>query len=652
MLKYSRLTHFASQLPAFRSRRLVAASCLIGLIAAWGMCNAYVQERMRTQRLQAELLQQQRATEAAGNLAKQLKELENELLHYKGPHSHTGFQLRSLTGNGEAWHWRNDGAVTPLSQESGLPDHATQLISRQAFRSALASGHLIFLAPTASPQHDSPLYFAWSSCAQGQCQDRIVGLLSPGQSESNLTMSGRETLEVRTVSGQVLSRKSFPPPRSESVPPGWISLLLPGLRDAQPVLQTQAALPGYPLQLEMHRVLGWAELLPAELYWLPLIGLAITFCFFAWTYRLYVRMGDVVHRFRDLEQSQQLLSASNKTLRERLRKLTASQRDLQTLLDTVQVGVLILDGVHWRIQASNQRAGELFGQHARNLNGQSADTLFDQEIEHLLCRQRIGQNLAINDCELRLKRINGETFWALLSMRGLFFNGQPAVGMSVIDISERIAHAEQLREEKRETERVLQQLQSVQQELLLLATQDDLTGVANRRHFTHSAESLLQEAMTTQRPLSLVMLDIDYFKQVNDTHGHDAGDAILAQTLTLCQSLIRQGDLLGRLGGEEFALLLPDTDEVSAFEIAERIRIQIATQPFRVGDSILYITVSLGTSSWLPNEETTSLASLLKAADLALYQAKSEGRNRTFTSRALSTTLPYPNSRRFSAHEC
>jgi len=363
------------------------------------------------------------------------------------------------------------------------------------------------------------------------------------------------------------------------------------------------------------------------------------------------RLREAKGRLGQQEQNYQQIVTSNNKLRERLRKLTASQRDMQTLLDTVQVGVIIMDAAHWQIRASNQRAGELFGLEANELVGQSAEKLFLEKKDQLLCGRLIGQNIPITDCELRLNRADGNSFWAMLSMRGLFFNGQPAVGMSVVDISDRIAHTEQLREEKQETERVLQQLQGVQQELFQLATHDDLTGVANRRHFTNNAEAALAHAQQHGQPLSVVMLDIDYFKQVNDTRGHDAGDAILMQTLARCKELIRQSDLLGRLGGEEFALLLPNTDELTALIIAERLRSQVATQPFQVGMAPIHITVSLGTASWLPGEAPISFSKLLKAADTALYRAKYEGRNRAFCARSLHHSEDYPNARLLSAPE-
>jgi diguanylate cyclase (GGDEF)-like protein/PAS domain S-box-containing protein len=408
-------------------------------------------------------------------------------------------------------------------------------------------------------------------------------------------------------------------------------------------LRKPLAISAYSLLALLAVCLAWSHGTAEALNrWFPLLALLIGSMLILHIRQLTRRYQNTQQRFEQLEQNYQLLDASNNTLRDRLRKLTASQRDLQTLLDTIQVGVLIVDGTRWQIRAVNQRAGELFGWDSNDLVGLAAQRLFERDSEYQMCRRLIGQNMPISDCEVLLKRSDGEAIWTMLSMCSLVFNGQRAVGMSVVDISERIAHSEQLSEEKRETERVLQQLQSVQQELLQLATHDDLTGVANRRHFNASAEQALLSAVENKRPLSLIMLDVDYFKKVNDTRGHDAGDAVLKQTLGLCQTLIRQGDLLGRMGGEEFALLLPDCDEITALEIAERIRCQISQHPFHIGDGFLHITLSLGVANWRPDTLPPTLAELLKTADLALYQAKADGRNRTMCAPNLPTGCLFP----------
>lgn len=643
----------ANPQPATRSRLLALAACLVGVIAAWGLCNAYLQQLVRAQRLQSELSLQQQTGALAGVLAKQLSQIDATLAeHGKPPSSAMLAGLQGLVQAGP-WRLREDGKVLPLGASSGLPDDATVRLGLDALAVLPAKASLFFLQPANGRMNDHPLYFAKPYCPQQPCRELIIGVLNP----ELLTLQAAQNKNVLRLTDhqqRQLSRRSIA--RQDASPaqlPRWLALLAPGLRQAlgEPELLAESPVPGFPLHLQIQQYPASTQLLPPEFYWLPLAALALALFFASWAYRVFLRLSDSEQRFAQQEQSHQLVVASNNTLRERLRKLTASQRDLQTLLDTVQVGVIIMDAAHWQIRASNQRAGELFGWEANDLVGHSAEKLFVEEKDQQLCRRLIGQNIPITDCELRLTHSNGQGFWAMVSMRGLFFNGQPAVGMSVVDISDRIAHAEQLRGEKQETERVLQQLQSVQHELMQLATHDDLTGVANRRHFTNNAEMALQQAQDSGQALSVIMLDIDYFKQVNDTRGHDAGDAILKQTLMLCQGLIRQCDLLGRLGGEEFALLLPDTNEVTALEIAERMRSQVAAHPFHISESFVHITVSLGTASWLPGEAPLSFSALLKAADVALYQAKFEGRNRAFCSRSLHISEGYPNAGLLSAHE-
>lgn len=627
------------------------AGCLLGLLAVWGLGNLYLQQLVAAQRLQISTTLQHQTIAQAGILANRLAQIEDTLAAHASAVS--GHSLPRLADAG-AWRLHRDGKLLPLGQNSGLPDQASLRVWLDAFARQPAKPQLSFLPAANNRAEQQVLYFAWPACAQPPCGELFLGGLGPALITPQQSAHSKTVFQLTDQHGRLAARYSFARQSLAPAPlPGWLALLAPGLQQAvgEPQLAAEADLPGYGLRLQVQLSPASSQLLPPEQLWLTVAAWGAALLLFGWIYRQSGRLRHAEQRILQQEQNHQLVIASNNTLRERLRKLTSSQRDLQTLLDTVQVGVVIMDAAHWQIRACNQKAGELFGWEANDLIGQNAEKLFLDEKDQQLCRRLIGQNIPINDCELRLTHTGGGSFWAMLSMRGLFFNGQPAVGMSVVDITDRIAHAEQLREEKQETERVLQQLQSVQHELLQLATYDDLTGVANRRHFTNNAEAALLQAQQAGQPCSVVMLDIDYFKQVNDTRGHDAGDAILKQTLALCTNLIRHSDLLGRLGGEEFALLLPETDQVTALEIAERLRSQVAAHPFHVGASFLHITVSLGSASWLPGEAPIGFSALLKAADTALYHAKYEGRNRAFCARALHDIEYYPNARQLSAPE-
>ena len=161
-----------------------------------------------------------------------------------------------------------------------------------------------------------------------------------------------------------------------------------------------------------------------------------------------------------------------------------------------------------------------------------------------------------------------------------------------------------------------------------LASKDPLTGVANRRRFDETLARSLLHARRTRTPLAVIMLDLDHFKTVNDVYGHPEGDRVLRQSVERWLSAIRAIDLLARMGGEEFAVILPGADARRAKEIGERLRQRLEQRPFQVrrGTVQLPVTVSVGVAV-APRGERTP-AGLLSLADAALYAAKRAGRNR------------------------
>lgn len=167
----------------------------------------------------------------------------------------------------------------------------------------------------------------------------------------------------------------------------------------------------------------------------------------------------------------------------------------------------------------------------------------------------------------------------------------------------------------------------LEEELRRQAHIDYLTGVYNRRHFMEHAEQELRRASRYGNALSLLMLDIDHFKQINDRYGHKMGDTVLKTLADLCHNTLREVDILGRLGGEEFAVLLPETDQPSAIDAAERLRdtLNHARIPLAEGLPVTF-SVSIGVASMSSPDDNIDV--LLNMADKALYQAKDEGRNR------------------------
>jgi len=161
------------------------------------------------------------------------------------------------------------------------------------------------------------------------------------------------------------------------------------------------------------------------------------------------------------------------------------------------------------------------------------------------------------------------------------------------------------------------------------ARTDDLTRLANRRAFVEQGRNAMEQSRRYDRPLSLVMFDIDHFKQINDTRGHAAGDEVLRKVAALAAGVARASDTAGRLGGEEFGVLLPETTLADATSFAERLRQGVAAQVISFEGVEMHVSCSFGVADAGP--QTTTLDGLMGRADDALYQAKEQGRNRVVT---------------------
>ncbi|MBV1776522.1 diguanylate cyclase [Burkholderiaceae bacterium DAT-1] len=160
----------------------------------------------------------------------------------------------------------------------------------------------------------------------------------------------------------------------------------------------------------------------------------------------------------------------------------------------------------------------------------------------------------------------------------------------------------------------------------ILAHTDELTGVANRRQIMAGAEQHFRRAREHREQLSLLMLDVDFFKQINDQFGHESGDQALISVAQTAQAALRHGDLLGRTGGEEFLVILPLADTRQAASVAERIRSIIARTPLKIGEEAHQVTISIGVASLEIDDH--SVTDIVRRADHALYRAKNSGRNR------------------------
>jgi diguanylate cyclase (GGDEF)-like protein/PAS domain S-box-containing protein len=203
-------------------------------------------------------------------------------------------------------------------------------------------------------------------------------------------------------------------------------------------------------------------------------------------------------------------------------------------------------------------------------------------------------------------RKNGEIFPVQLTVTPMHENGQ-IVGVEAVfqDIAQR---------------------KEMEQELIRLATTDSLTGMANRRHFIEQMDIELAHFVRFKQPAAFLMVDIDHFKSVNDTYGHATGDFVLRHFAELARQRLRRVDLLGRLGGEEFGMLLPGTDAEGAKLFAERFRNYVADTPAQSGEGPIPFTISIGIAIF--ESKDTATDGIMARADMALYRAKADGRNR------------------------
>jgi diguanylate cyclase (GGDEF)-like protein len=232
----------------------------------------------------------------------------------------------------------------------------------------------------------------------------------------------------------------------------------------------------------------------------------------------------------------------------------------------------------------------------------------------------------------------------LVSLHLIFYRGQLTdlwLGLSFIPFafflvatariySSNLNSARRLHLEK---ETLVKQLQEkiesqfeLEKELRYLSTVDSLTGCANRHHFVNESQSAFNRFQRYNRGLSIVVIDLDHFKQINDQYGHKVGDIVLVEFSKLCLGMLRSVDLFARVGGEEFCLLLEETDKAHTIEIANRIREMVAQMIVEISqDKIVQITCSIGCSMAKESDANIDIAYI--RADRALYRAKANGRN-------------------------
>lgn len=243
---------------------------------------------------------------------------------------------------------------------------------------------------------------------------------------------------------------------------------------------------------------------------------------------------------------------------------------------------------------------------------------FSRQITHPLSElASIAGEMAEGDLTLRTRQVGQDEIGRL----GQAFN-QMAGRIEARDVRLRELSANQERTIAERTAELRRQNTALEE----LATTDPLTQVNNRRHFFDLAPIEMNRARRSGHPVSVVILDADNFKQINDTYGHQAGDQILVGLVQICKANLRNTDVFARYGGEEFVVLMPETGCEAASQIAERLRSAVAETPVLYQDHSIRLTISLGLACW-GGEGALEFDALLAHADQALYQSKQNGRN-------------------------
>lgn len=295
--------------------------------------------------------------------------------------------------------------------------------------------------------------------------------------------------------------------------------------------------------------------------------------------------------------------------------LQASERKVRAMSEAMLDAMVVVDS-NSLISFWNPAAQRIFGYTEEEARGRDvhdliadpADTIGIKEGMRRFSKNGDGPVVGATR-ELTARRKDGAQFPCEITVSSFSLDQQWYAVGTIRDITRRKQYEQQLRD---------------------LATTDELTGLANRRALLQQAEAELDRAKRYGRPFSLLMLDLDHFKRVNDTYGHDVGDKVLEALARSGEKALRDSDVLGRLGGEEFAAILPETTAEKAREVAERLREgvgRVRVEEPSAPDGAVQVTISVGVAEF--NEQRPTVDAVLKAADKALYQAKETGRNRT-----------------------
>jgi diguanylate cyclase (GGDEF)-like protein/PAS domain S-box-containing protein len=306
-------------------------------------------------------------------------------------------------------------------------------------------------------------------------------------------------------------------------------------------------------------------------------------------------MGDFSESFNSMVDS---LVKTDKSLRN-------SEENLRQIIEVMPILVSIFRWSDQTLLYANRKINEVFLLTLEEVIGQRIVNIWVDPADRIRYYKTLENDGVVKNFECQFIRKNGDVFWALLNAAMIEYQGDKAILSTVYDIQER---------------------KGIEQELKRLATTDTLTGVPNRRSFFEMAEQDFKRVRRYKNLVAFLILDIDHFKNINDNYGHQGGDEVLRVFVQVCKEELREADVFGRIGGEEFAILLPETNQSSARLVAERIRQKIEQMIIPFEEYAIKITVSIGVATIAITDK--SLDQVFQRADTALYEAKNSGRNR------------------------
>lgn len=291
---------------------------------------------------------------------------------------------------------------------------------------------------------------------------------------------------------------------------------------------------------------------------------------------------------------------------------SAIEAHARSLLGRVPCGIAVTRRADGTIVYVNSRLAQMLDRPTTALVGTNARENLPDDAQRDAVAERVTSNGSVTDMEVQLKRADGECFWGLLSLEPIEIEGE---ALNLICVSDHTEH--------RRTEETLREM----------ASRDPLTGLHNRRSFMDLARQKLSRAERFKEPLSVLVIDVDHFKVVNDTWGHAVGDEALRMIADAFTDTLREYDVVARLGGEEFVVALSDTDVETALSIAERVRRRIGRTRFLANEGETFgLTISVGIARVEINGiggRDDDLERAIHRADIALYRSKRLGRDRS-----------------------